>query len=192
MRGLTGSLAAGLCFLLRNSALRLAFLLRVEGLGFFLADAILLMSKFGTSSLVSREKLKSGPSTRENLKALPWLVSAWQKSKHLVAKEASLSPTAVIFQETSELKIIWRDQMITHASSLNAVDIVPFQNLIFLFFDSDLLFPRIPASQASFKAVLIAVYMTNGLQTKCKTCFGGPRMILHALGFFFFFFKKAV
>ena len=122
MRGLTGSLAAGLCFLLRNSALRLAFLLRVEGLGFFLADAILLMSKFGTSSLVSREKLKSGPSTRENLKALPWLVSVWQKSKHLVAKEASLSPTAVIFQETSELKIIWRDQMITHASSLNAVD----------------------------------------------------------------------
>ena len=52
---------------------------------------------------------------------------------------------------------------------------------IFLFFDSDLLFPRIRASQASFKAVLIAVYMTNGLQTKCKTCFGGPRMILHAL-----------
>ena len=31
------------------------------------------------------------------------------------------------------------------------------------------------------KAVLIAVYMTNGPQTKCKTCFGGPRMILHAL-----------
>ena len=92
LRGLTG-----FCFLVRNSALRLAFLLRVEGLGFFLADAILLVSKFGTSSLVSREKLKSGPSTRENLKALPWLVSAWQKSKHLVAKEASLSPTAVIF-----------------------------------------------------------------------------------------------
>ena len=57
----------------------------------------------------------------------------------------------------------------------------PIPKLIFLFFDSDLLFPRIRASQASFKAVLIAVYMTNGLQTKCKTCFGGPRMILHAL-----------
>ena len=41
--------------------------------------------------------------------------------------------------------------------------LVPFQNLIFLFFDSDLLFPRIRASQASFKAVLIAVYMTYGL-----------------------------
>ena len=45
----------------------------------------------------------------------------------------------------------------------------------------DLLFPRIWALQATFKAVLIAVYMTYGLQTKCKTCFGGPRMILHAL-----------
>ena len=61
----------------------------------------------------------------------------------------------------------------------------------FLFFDSDLLFPRNRASQASFKAVLIAVYMTNGLQTKCKTCFGGPRMILHAL-WKNTFFKKAV
>ena len=99
LRGLTGSLAAGLCFLLRNSALRLAFRLSVDGLGFFLADAILLVSKFGTRSLVSREKLKSDPSVRENLKALPWLVSAWQKSKHLVAKEVSLSPTAVIFRE---------------------------------------------------------------------------------------------
>ena len=85
--------------MVRNSALRLAFLLRVDGLGFFLADAILLVSKIGTSSLVSREKQKSEPSVRENLKALPWLVSVWQKSKHLVAKEASLSPTAVIFRK---------------------------------------------------------------------------------------------
>ena len=99
LKGLTGSLAAGFCFLIRNSALRLAFLLRVDGLGFFLADATFLVSKFGTSSLVSREKQKSEPSERENLKALPWLVSAWQKSKHLVAKEASLSPTAVIFRK---------------------------------------------------------------------------------------------
>ena len=38
--------------------------------------------------------------------------------------------------------------------------LVPFQNLIFLFFDIDLLFPRIRALQATFKAVLIAVYMT--------------------------------
>ena len=55
--------------------------------------------------------------------------------------------------------------------------LVPFQNLIFLLFDIDLLFPRIRALQATFKAVLIAVYMTNGLQTKCKTCFWGPKMI---------------
>ena len=33
----------------------------------------------------------------------------------------------------------------------------------------------------SFKAVLIAVYMTKALQTKCKPCFRGPKMILHAL-----------
>ena len=57
----------------------------------------------------------------------------------------------------------------------------PIPNFNLLFFDSDLLFPRIRASLASFKAGLIAVYMTNGLQTKCKTCFGGPRMNLHAL-----------
>ena len=43
----------------------------------------------------------------------------------------------------------------------------------------------------TFKAVLIAVYMTKALQTKCKTCFGGPRMILHAL-WKNTFFKKAV
>ena len=56
----------------------------------------------------------------------------------------------------------------------------PIPNLIFLFFDFDLIFPRIRALQATFKAVLIVEYMTNGLQNKCKTCFGGPRMILHA------------
>ena len=48
-------------------------------------------------------------------------------------------------------------------------------------FYSDLLFPRIQPSKATFKAVLIAVYMTKALQTQCKTCIGGPRMILHAL-----------
>ena len=59
--------------------------------------------------------------------------------------------------------------------------LVPFQNFTFLFFDKDLLFPRIRALQATFKAVLLAVYMKNGLQTKRKSCFGGTRMILHAL-----------
>ena len=43
-----------------------------------------------------------------------------------------------------------------------------------------LLFYWIRVTQATFKAVLMAVYMTKALQTKCKTCFGGPRMILHA------------
>ena len=37
--------------------------------------------------------------------------------------------------------------------------------IFFVFFDIDLLFPRIRALQATFKAVLIAVFMTNGLQT---------------------------
>ena len=30
----------------------------------------------------------------------------------------------------------------------------------------------------TFKAVLIAVDMPKTMQNKCKTCFGGPRMIL--------------
>ena len=55
------------------------------------------------------------------------------------------------------------------------------RHIVPLVLDSDVLFPRIRTSQASFKAVLIAVYMTNGFQTKCKTCFWGPRMILYAL-----------
>ena len=87
MRGLAdaeGS-AAGFSFLFRNSSLRLAFLLIVDGLGIFLGAA--LVSKAGTLSLVSREKEKAEPIEREKLKALPWLASVWQKSKYLVAKE---------------------------------------------------------------------------------------------------------
>ena len=116
MRGLAdaeGS-AAGFSFLFKNSSLRLAFLLIVDGLGIFLGVALLLVSKAGTLSLVSREKEKAEPIEREKLKAL--LASVWQKSKHLVAKERSLSPTAVILLCTSELVIIWEDQKITHAS----------------------------------------------------------------------------
>ena len=52
---------------------------------------------------------------------------------------------------------------------------------IILFFDSGLLFPGFGPLRATFKAVLIAVDMKNALQSECKTCFGGPRMILHAL-----------
>ena len=32
----------------------------------------------------------------------------------------------------------------------------------------------------TFKVVFKARYVSKQLQTKCKTCFGGPRMILHA------------
>ena len=67
--------------------------------------------------LVSMEKENVEPIEREKLKTVPWLVSAWQKSRHLEAKEESLSPTAVIFLCTSELTItIWRDQIIKHVS----------------------------------------------------------------------------
>ena len=84
--------AAGFCFFSKNSFLRLAFLLRVEGLLFFLVPG-----DKGTLPLVSREKEKMEPMETEKLKATPWLLSAWQKSKHLEAKLGSLSPTAVIF-----------------------------------------------------------------------------------------------
>ena len=43
-----------------------------------------------------------------------------------------------------------------------------------------ILSPRIWAVRATFKAVLMAVDMSGTLQTKCKTCFGCPRMILQA------------
>ena len=69
--------------------------------------------------LVSREKENVEPIEREKLKALPWLASAWQKSKHLDAKEESLSTTAVILLCSSELTTtIWRDQIIKHVSSV--------------------------------------------------------------------------
>ena len=76
LSGLPGT-AAGLCFFFRNSALRLAFLLCVEGLTFFLvrgAEPLL--------SLVSREKEKVESILMEKENALPWLTNAWQKAKH--------------------------------------------------------------------------------------------------------------
>merc|ERR1712110_341702 len=36
------------------------------------------------------------------------------------------------------------------------------------------------AKSDTFKVVFTARYIFKQLQTKCKTCFGGPRMILHA------------
>ena len=77
-------------FCCKYSSLRLVFLLRVEGLAFF------LVSGLATLLLVSKEKEKSGPVVKEKLKTWPWLASAWQKSMHLEAREVSTSPTAVI------------------------------------------------------------------------------------------------
>ena len=83
----------GACFLFRNSSRRLAFLLRVDGFDFFLTGSFPLVSKEGK---VSRAKEKLEPTVRENLKATPWLVSVWQRSRHFEARGDSLSPTAVI------------------------------------------------------------------------------------------------
>ena len=85
----------GAClFLLRNSILRLAFLLRVEGLSFFLstgcgANALLLVSK---------EKEKEVPMAMEMLKVCPCLASAWQKSRHLESRggESTSSSPAIL------------------------------------------------------------------------------------------------
>ena len=70
----------GAClFLLRNSILRLAFLLRVEGLSFFLSTG----SGANALLLVSKEKEKLVPMFREKWKALRWVAGAWQNSMHL-------------------------------------------------------------------------------------------------------------
>ena len=75
----------------KKSCLRLAFLRRVEGLGFFV-----LMAFFFSLLLVSKEKEKLEPMDREKLKALPCLASAWQKSMHLETRGEFSSPTAHI------------------------------------------------------------------------------------------------
>ena len=83
--------AEGFCFLFRKSCLRLAFLCRVEGLGF-----LVLVPFFISLLLVSKEKEKLEPMDREKLKASPWLASAWQKSMHLETRGEFSSPTAHI------------------------------------------------------------------------------------------------
>ena len=55
-------------FFIKNTCLRLAFLLRADGLFLLLAGMVFL------PSLVSKEKVKVGPMVRENRKSLPWLV----------------------------------------------------------------------------------------------------------------------
>ena len=83
----------------RNISLRLAFLLMVDGLGFFLGTYLTWMSE--VSTFVSREKEKVEPIVRENLNAEPRLLSVWQKSRHLLAK--SVLPIAVILSFSSEV-----------------------------------------------------------------------------------------
>ena len=61
--GIAGDTDSGLCFFFRNSSLRLAFLLMVDGL-FFLRVALALVSKPGASSLVSTEKEKWEPASQ--------------------------------------------------------------------------------------------------------------------------------
>ena len=66
----------------------------MDGLDFFLVLPV--VAKARPLSLVSREKEKVEMIVREKLEAKPWPASIWQSSRHLVAKEESLSPTAVI------------------------------------------------------------------------------------------------
>ena len=85
------SACAGLDFFFRNSSLRFAFLLIVDGLAFFL-----VAETRESLHLESKVKEKVVPMVRVNWNALPWLVSAWQRSKHCAAREESVSPTAAI------------------------------------------------------------------------------------------------
>ena len=64
------STGAGFCFLCRNASFRLAFLLSVDGLDFFLVLPV--VAKARPLSLVSREKEKLELIVREKLKAKPW------------------------------------------------------------------------------------------------------------------------
>ena len=86
----------GWSFLLRNSLLRLAFLLRVEGLFLLTTSEAVTGAEF-SRRLVAMEKLKVEPMVSEKVKDWPWLASVWQRAKHWEAKEALSSPTAVIF-----------------------------------------------------------------------------------------------
>ena len=79
------STVEGAClFLLRNSILRLAFLLCVlRGFPSFLAQVQLpARARARALLLVSKEKEKVVPMFREKWKVLPWVASAWQNSMH--------------------------------------------------------------------------------------------------------------
>ena len=80
------SFSGGPRFFARNSALLLAFLLRVDGLFlFFVKDEV-------PFPLVSKEKAKEEPTLRVKLKICPLLASAWQKAMHWDAKLELSSP----------------------------------------------------------------------------------------------------
>ena len=87
---------AGFCFFFKKASFRLTFLLRVDGLFLFIVLLAVFVFETTPLPLASREKEKEEPILREKLKAKPWLANVWQRSRHLVAKEDSHSPTAVI------------------------------------------------------------------------------------------------
>lgn len=80
---------------MRYSSLRLAFLLRVEGLFLFLT-VVTGGASLPSLALASREKVKAEPMLTENLNSNPWRASAWQKSMHWEFREELSSLAAVI------------------------------------------------------------------------------------------------
>ena len=74
-----------------------------------------------------------------------------------------------IYEGTQILKSIQQYLEINFIKHKHNVGRVPEKNVFLMVF----------CQTPPLKTVLIAVYMTYGLQTKCKTCFGGTRMILH-------------
>ena len=70
-------------FFFKKSCFLLAFRLTEDGLSFFLTSLEVV-----ASPLVPKEKVKSEPIDRENLKGLPWESMCRQKSMHWVARVA--------------------------------------------------------------------------------------------------------
>ena len=79
---------------LRYLSFLFLLLLRVEGLGFFLAPGVAGASFFW----LSKKKDKEVPRVREKVKVLFWLASAWQKSRHLVAMLKSFTSVSDIWE----------------------------------------------------------------------------------------------
>ena len=113
-------------FLERNSSLRLAFLLWVEGLDFFFATgpAFALL-------LVSKEKVKVEPMLRVKWNGRPWLASAWQKSMHLEAREQSASPVVAILSYFWIMELQKLDKNILRIWVINPVYCVVWTRITF-------------------------------------------------------------